>query len=100
MNIDIYKIYNDVISYVAVTIIGGMVAWVLMLRRKVNTNEAQILQDRMSHMAQIEIIMAELRSREKQRDEDRDRVKGLESDVREVRTDIRDIKNALLGKNC
>lgn len=98
MNLDISKMYNDVVSYIAVTIIGGMLTWVLMLRRKVNTNEAQILQDRMSHIAQIELIMAELRSREKQRDEDRDRVKGLEADVREVRTDIRDIKNALIGE--
>lgn len=93
MPLNLEKIYTDAVSWVVVTLIGGMVTWVAALRRKVNTNEAQLKQDRLSHMSQIELIMAELRNREKMREEDRERMERVEGDVR-------DIKNALLGKSC
>ena len=76
-----------------------LLGWVLALRRKVNTNEAQIAQDRLAHMSQIALIMAELRTREKQREEDRDRMGRVEGDIRDSRRDIQEIKNALIGKN-
>lgn len=90
--IDFSKIYTDVASWIAVTILGGMVAWVVALRRKVNTNEAQLTQDRLAHKAQIDLIIAELENRDQQRKEDRERTSRIE-------TDVRDIKNALLGKS-
>lgn len=97
--IDPTKVYTDLVSWLAVTVVGGMVGWVVALRRKVNTNEAQLKQDRISHLAQIELIMSELRNREKQRDEDRDRMRLVENDIRESRRDISEIKSALIDKN-
>lgn len=75
-----------------------LLGWIIALRRKVNTNEAQIAQDRIAHMSQIEMIMAELRTRVKQREEDRDRMERVEDDIRESRRDIHEIKNALIGQ--
>lgn len=97
--IDFHKIYTDLASWVAVTVVGGMAAWVVALRRKVNTNEAQILQDRTEHQKQLALIMQRLDIRDQQREDDREVVKGLEKDVRESRQDIREIRNAILGKN-
>lgn len=91
--IDLHKIYTDIVSWVVVTVVGSMAAWVVTLRRKVNTNEAQLKQDRIAHKAQIDIILSELENRDKQRAEDRERTSRIE-------TDVRDIKNALLGKTC
>ena len=96
--IDFHKIYTDLASWIAVTIVGGMLTWVMALRRKVNTNEAQIAQDRIAHRAQIELIMSELKNREKLREEDRDRMERVEVDIRDSRRDIQEIKNALIGK--
>lgn len=95
--IDFSKIYTDVASWVAVTIVGGMVGWVVALRRKVNTNEAQLKQDREYHKAQFEILMAAQENRDALRIEDRDRMERVEADVRESRRDIQEIKNALIG---
>ena len=89
---DINKIYTDLVSWFAVTVIGGLVGYVLTLMRKVNTNEKQLTQDRHAHKAQIDLILAELENRDNQRGEDRERMGRVE-------TDVRDIKNALLGKN-
>ena len=75
-----------------------LLGWIIALRRKVNTNEVQIAQDRIAHMSQIEMIMAELRTRVKQREEDRDRMERVEDDIRESRRDIHEIKNALIGQ--
>lgn len=97
--IDFSKIYTDLVSWVAVTVVGGMVAWVVALRRKVNTNEAQIRQDRLAHEAQMKLIMQRLDQRDSLRDEDRGNVERLGVDVRELRTDIREIKNALIIKS-
>lgn len=96
MPFDPYKIYTDIISWFAVFVIGGMVGWIVRLMRKINTNEKQIAQDRAAHTAQMQLILAELENREKQRSEDRERVKGLETDVRELRHDVRDIRNAVI----
>ena len=90
--IDPQKIYTDLVSWFAVTVIGGLVGYVLTLMRKVNTNEKQLTQDRNAHKAQIDLILAELENRDNQRGEDRERMGRVE-------TDVRDIKNALLGKN-
>lgn len=98
MPFDLYKIYTDVVSWFAVFIIGGMLGWIVRLMRKINTNERQIAQDRAAHNAQMQLILAELENRGEQRSEDRERVKGLESDVRELRQDVRDIRNAVIGK--
>lgn len=100
--IDLSKVYTDFASWAATTVGAGVLAmgaWVIALRRKVNTNEAQLTQDRISHMAQIELIMAELRTKEKRRDEDRERMDRVEDDIRESRRDIQEIKNALIGKS-
>lgn len=96
--IDFSKIYTDFVSWVAVTVVGGMVAWVVALRRKVNTNEIQIKQDRLAHEAQMKLIMQRLDQRDSLREEDRENVERLGVDVRELRTDIREIKNALISK--
>lgn len=96
--IDIGKIYNDVVSYVFVTVIAGLGSWILTLRRKVNTNEAQIKQDRLAHEAQMSLIMQRLDMRDQSREEDRENVERLGVDVRELRTDIRQIKDALINK--
>lgn len=96
MPFDPYKIYTDVISWFAVFVLGGMLGWIVRLMRKINTNEKQIAQDRAAHTAQMQLILAELENREKQRSEDRERVKGLETDVRELRHDVRDIRNAVI----
>lgn len=96
--IDFYKIYTDFVSWAVICLFGTMIGWVVTLRRKVNTNEAQLAQDRLSHKAQIEFILSELRSRERQREEDRERMERVEDDIRESRRDIQDIKNALIGK--
>lgn len=96
--IDPAKIYNDIASYVAVTVISGLGGWILTLRRKVNTNEAQIKQDRQAHQAQMSLIMQRLDMRDQSREEDRENVERLGVDVRELRTDIRQIKDALINK--
>ena len=96
MNIDLSKIYNDFVSWAVITVVGGMAAWVVALRRKVNTNEAQINQDRAEHQRQLALIMQRLDQRDKLRDEDRGAVDELGTDVRELRQDVRDIKNALI----
>lgn len=94
--LDFHKIYTDIASWFAVSVIGGMAAWVVALRRKVNTNEAQLRQDRASNQAQIDLIMAELKLRENLRAEDRERMERVEGDIRESRRDIQEIKNALI----
>lgn len=96
--IDIEKIYTDFVSWVVVTVVGGMVGWIVALRRKVNTNETQIRQDRLAHEAQMALIMQRLDQRDKNREEDRENVERVGTDVRELRTDIREIKNALINK--
>lgn len=95
---DISKIYTDLVSWVIVSVGGALVGWIVALRRKVNTNEIQIMQDRKAHEAQIALIMQRLDQRDSQRDEDRENVERLGTDVRELRTDIREIKNALIIK--
>ena len=95
--IDFTKIYTDVASWVAVTIVGGMAGWVVALRRKVNTNEKQLEQDRAYHKAQFDLLIAAQASRDILRVEDRDRMERVEEDVRESRRDIQEIKNALIG---
>ena len=95
--IDFTKIYTDVASWVAVTIVGGMAGWVVALRRKVNTNEAQLKQDREYHKAQFEMLMATQANRDALRIEDRDRMERVEEDVRESRRDIQELTNALIG---
>ena len=95
--IDFSKIYTDVASWVAVTVVGGMVTWVVALWRKVNTNEAQLKQDRDHHTAQFELLMVAQADRDVLRIEDRDRMERVEEDVRESRRDIQEIKNALIG---
>lgn len=97
--IDFSKIYTDVASWVAVTVVGGMVTWVVALRRKVNTNEAQLKQDREYHKAQFELLMVAQADRDVLRIEDRDRMERVEEDVRESRRDIQEIKNALIGSS-
>ena len=89
--IDFTKIYTDFTSWLFITVIGGGSAWVIALRRKVNTNEAQIKQDRVEHQKQIELILNELVNRRGQREEDHERMGRIE-------TDVRDIKNVLLDK--
>lgn len=96
--LDFDKIMTDFASWFVVTIIGGLATLAIGLWRKVNTNSAQLKQDRISHLAQIELIMAELRTKEKRRDEDRERMDRVEDDIRESRRDIQEIKNALIGK--
>lgn len=94
--IDFHKIYTDLASWLAVTVIGGLVGYVVTLMRKVNTNEKQIAQDRAAHKSQMDLILQELENRGSQRTEDRDRMERVEGDVREVRRDIHEIKNALI----
>ena len=96
--LNLEKIYNDFVSWLVVTVFGGLAAWVVALRRKVNTNEAQIMQDRAEHQRQVDLIIQRLDSRDKQREDDRGAVEDLGTDVRELRQDVRDIKNALIGK--
>lgn len=96
--IDPSKIYTDITSWIAVTVIGGMVTWVVTLYRKVNTNEKQLEQDREFHKKQFELLLAAQEHRDTLRIEDRDRMERVEEDVRESRRDIQEIKNALIGK--
>lgn len=98
MNLDIEKIYNDAVSYLVVTVFGGLVTWVIALKRRVNTNEKLINDNNAAHEAQIALIMQRLDSRDRQREDDSDRVEAVSQDVRELRQDVRDIKNALIGK--
>lgn len=93
------KIYTEVTSWIVITIIGGMVTWVVTLYRKVNTNEKQLAQDREFHKNQFEILIAAQDHRDTLRIEDRDRMERVEEDIRESRRDIQEIKNALIGKN-
>lgn len=79
--IELHKIYTDLISWIAVSVIGGMVGWIVTLRRKVNTNEKK-----------VSMLESEIRHRDKMREEDRERMSRVEADVR-------DIKVAILGKN-
>lgn len=87
-------------SWLAVTVLGGMLTWVVTLYRKVNTNEAQLKQDREFHKKQFEFLMAAQSHRDALRIEDRDRMERVEEDIRESRRDIQEIKNALIGKSC
>lgn len=96
--IDIPKILTDFSSWLLITVIGGAVGWIAMLRRKVNTNEKLIEQHRQASDAQTALIMQRLDQRDALRDEDRENVERLGTDVRELRTDIREIKNALIAK--
>lgn len=96
MPFDPYKIYTDIISWIAVTVIGGMVAWVIALRRKVNTNEKLLEQNKAATEAQFALIMQRLDQRDDLRSEDREAICSLETDVRELRKDIRDIRNAVI----
>lgn len=96
--IDLAKIYTEVTSWIAVTVIGGMVTWVVTLYRKVNTNEKQLRQDREFYNKQFEILVAAQDYRDALRIEDRERMERVEEDVRESRRDIQEIKNALIRK--
>lgn len=99
--IDVYKVYTDVVSYVVIGVLGMFAAagsWILALRRKVNTNEILIAQHQKAADAQFSLIMQRLDQRDRLRDEDREAVEDLGTDVRELRQDVRDIKNALIGK--
>ena len=98
--IDFNKIYTDFASWLFITVCGGGAAWVISLRRKVNTNEKQLEQDREYHNKQFEILIAAQAHRDTLRIEDRDRMERVEEDVRESRRDIQEIKNALIGKSC
>lgn len=92
MRFDFEKIYNDFLSWLIIGVFGGMVTWIVGLMRKINTNEKQLYQDRLAHKSQIDLVLAELENRDQQRAEDRERMGRVE-------TDVRDIKNALLGKS-
>lgn len=59
-----------------------MVAAVAWLIRSVITNKKQ-----------IELLQAEIKHRDQLRDADR-------ADIADVKKDVREIRNALLGKNC
>jgi hypothetical protein len=96
--IDLTKIYTEVTSWIAVTVIGGMVTWIVTLYRKVNTNEKQLKQDREFYNKHFEILTAAQDYRDILRIEDRDRMERVEEDVRESRRDIQEIKNALIRK--
>lgn len=95
---DIHKIYTDVVGWLVVTVVGGGAAWIMALRREVNTNGAQIKQDRAEHQKQLALIMQRLDQRDMLREEDRNISDKLGIDVRELRQDVRDIKNALIGQ--
>lgn len=96
--IDLAKIYTEVTSWIAVTVIGGMVTWVVTLYRKVNTNEKQLRQDREFYNEQFEILIAAQDHMNALRIDDRERMERVEEDVRESRRDIQEIKNALIRK--
>lgn len=98
MPFDISKIYTDFVSWVIVTVVGGCAAWIVALRRKVNTNEKLIEAHQKQADAQFSLIMQRLDMRDQSREEDRENVERLGTDVRELRTDIREIKNALISK--
>lgn len=95
---DFGKIYTDLVSWFLVTVAGGFLAWVAALRRKINTNEKQLEQDRAAYKEQFALLMAAQQTRDTLRIEDRDRLERVEADVRESRRDIQEIKNELIEK--
>lgn len=72
------KLWDDFWGAV-IGVVVGAVAWLV---RRVITNQKQ-----------IELLQAEIKHRDSLREADR-------SDIADVKKDVREIRNALLGKNC
>lgn len=83
---DLSKIYTDVSSWVVVTFGGAIVSGVTWLIRRVFTNHKQ-----------IELLHREMQSRERQRNEDRERMSRIESDVTRVQDGVERIEGILMN---